>query len=105
MHCTVKNGPGEGRQTGPKFREETADIDPSARGIGGAGAHQAASSFGRLTPAGHFAPLGQLRENQRIARSKFPVVRSRPAAMRSRAAPALKTMVLTRARDSPRCAA
>ncbi len=60
---------------------------------------------GRSTLSGHTALSGQLSENQRIARSKFPVVRSFPATILSSAPPALKTMVETRARERPRAAA
>ena len=57
---------------------------------------------GRSMASGQSAPSGQFSENQRMARSKFPVVRSRPDAIRSSANPALKTMVETRERDKLR---
>lgn len=59
---------------------------------------------GRPTPSGHSTPSGQLAENQRMARSKLPVVRSRPEAIRSKVEPALNTIVETRARDRLRAA-
>jgi hypothetical protein len=67
--------------------------------------HQAASKFGRSMACGQSVPCGQLALNQRIERSNVPVVMSRPEAIRSRAPPALKTMVETRAREMPRAAA
>jgi hypothetical protein len=57
---------------------------------------------GRSMFFGHLASSGQFWENQRIARSKLPVARSRPEAMRSSVMPALKTMVETRERESCR---
>lgn len=65
----------------------------------------AASALGRGTSAGQTAPSGQFSENHCIARSKLPVFKSRPAAMRSRAIPELKTIVEILARESPRWAA
>ena len=79
-------------------------MDRPVSGVGERG-HQAASAWGRGTSSGHSAPSGQLSENQRIARSQLPVFKSRPEATRSRAAPALKTMVETLDRERPRWAA
>lgn len=62
----------------------------------------AASALGRLMCLGHSAPSGQFSENHRIARSKLPVARSRPEAIRSSVSPALNTIVETRDRDSER---
>jgi len=70
----------------------------------GAISHAASlESGGRSIASGHTAPTGQLSENQRMAFSQFPVFKSRPDAMRSSAAPALKTIVETRERE--RCRA
>lgn len=67
----------------------------SVSGVGdwGIGRHHAASAVGRGTSSGHAAPSGQLSENQRMARSKLPVVRSPPDAMRAKVFPSPKMRV------------
>ena len=53
----------------------------------------AASAVGRGTSSGQAAPSGQLSENQRMARSKLPVVRSPPASIRANVFPSPNTRV------------
>lgn len=61
-----------------------------------AGVHAASGEAviaGLATPAGHSAPSGQFSENQRMARSKLPVVRSPPDEMRAKVLPSPKMRV------------
>lgn len=62
--------------------------------------HAASCFSGRAMPSGQFVPAGQLSENHRTPRSKFPVVTSPPSSTRSKTPPPLKTIVLTRERES-----
>lgn len=59
----------------------------------------AAEAGGRAICSGHAAPSGQLSENHRMARSKLPVVRSPPDAMRPKVFPSPKMRVEIPASD------